>query len=86
VTGFVEIYNVPLLAGVPSVTLELAETPDGPAMASAPAAIASTAASDRRLARGTVAFPAGAPARLFLRARILLDGKLVGTVSRPISR
>jgi VWFA-related protein len=86
VTGFVEIYNVPLLAGVPSVILELAETPDGPAIASAPAAIASTAAADRRIARGTVAFPAGAPGRLLLRARILLDGKLVGTVTRPISR
>lgn len=87
VTGFLELYNVPLLAGVPTVTLELAATPDGPAIASADAGVAATAAADRRISRGTVAIPAGtAPGALFLRARILLDGKQLGAVTRAIGR
>lgn len=86
ITGFIEVYNVPLLAGVPSVTLELAATADGPAIASAQAAVATTPAADRRIARGTVAVPASAPSSMVLRARILLDGKLVGTVLRSITR
>jgi VWFA-related protein len=87
VTGLIELYNVPLLAGVPAVRLELAATPSGPAMASADAAIAATTTGDRRIARGTVAIPASAPAgRLVLRAQILLDGKVVGTIARVISR
>jgi hypothetical protein len=87
VTGFIELYNVPLLAGSPAVTLELAATPDGPAIASADAAMAATATADRRIARGTVAIPGGSPSGdLVLRARILLDGKVVGTVFRAIKR
>ncbi len=86
ITGFIELYNVPLLAGVAAVRLELAETPDGPAIATADAGIGTTAMSDRRIARGTIAFPVSAPANLTLRARILLDGKVVGTVSRAIRR
>jgi hypothetical protein len=78
---------VPLLAGVPAVRLELAATPSGPAVASADAAIAATTTGDRRIARGTVAIPASAPAGpLILRAQILLDGKVVGTVTRVVSR
>ena len=87
ITGFLELYNVPLLAGVPAVTLELAATPDGPALAAADAAVAATPTADRRVVRGTVAIPPGAPAGdLLLRARILLDGKVVGTVFRAIKR
>jgi VWFA-related protein len=87
VTGLIELYNVPLLAGVPAVRLELAATPESPALASADAVVATTPAADRRIARGTVAIPSTAPpGQLILRAQILLDGKVVGTVTRAIGR
>ena len=87
ITGFVELYNVPLLAGAPTVTLELAETPEGPPIATADTTLAATAIADRRIARGTVRVPAGAPkGDLSLRAKILLDGKVVGTVTRAVRR
>lgn len=87
VTGFLEIYNVPLLAGVPSATLELAATIDGPAIATAAMTVAPGGAADRRLVRGTVAIPPGAPAGdLVLRARVLLDGRPAGTLVRTITR
>lgn len=87
ISGFLEIYNVPLLAGVPTGVLELAASPDGPAIATAPLGIATTANADRRLAQGTLTVPPTAPAgNLVLRVRILLDGRPAGTLTRTIRR
>lgn len=87
VSGYLEIYNVPLLAGTPSGVLELAASPDGPALATAPMAIAATSNADRRLAQGTLPLPATLPAGdLVLRARIELDGRPAGTLTRTIRR
>jgi len=87
VTGFAEIYNVPLLAGTPSATLELAVSVEGPALASVEMGIVTTTIADRRLAQGTVAFPVNLPkGDLILRARIRLDGRLVGTILRTVRR
>lgn len=85
ITGLVELYNVPLLTAAPAVQLELATTPDGPALATAEMASAPTATPDRRIARGTVHVPPGtAGGTLILRARVLLDGRAVGVVVRPV--
>ena len=87
VTGFLEIYNVPLLTGGPAATLELAATPDGPALASVAMGIATTEAADRRLARGTLTIPPGAPAGdLILRARVSFNGRPSGAIMRTIRR
>lgn len=87
VTGFVEVYGVPLLAGTVSATLELAATINGPALASTDMTIATTTIADRRLARATIAIPSDAPkGDLVLRARVSLDGKPAGTVTRTIRR
>jgi VWFA-related protein len=87
VTGLVEIYSVPLMAGVPTATLDLAATIDGPALVSAEMGVAKTAVADRRIARGTLTIPANAPAGdLVLRARVFLDGRPVGTVVRTVRR
>jgi len=87
VTGFLEIYSVPLLAGTPSAVLELAATADGPALATVEMTVATTTMADRRLARATFAIPPDAPkGDLILRARVLLDGKPAGSVSRTIRR
>jgi VWFA-related protein len=87
ITGFLEMYDVPLLGAAPSVTLELASDANGPALASAQMTIATTAAPDRRLARGTVSIPADAPAGdLILRAKVSLAGQPAGVVSRTIRR
>ncbi len=87
ITGFLEIYNVPLLAGTPSARLELATTVDGPALAAADMGIGATSAADRRLARGTLTVPAAAPAgNLILRARVFLDNQPVGVVVRAVRR
>lgn len=87
VTGHLEIYNVPLLAGTPAATLELAASVTGPALASTPMTLVTTATPDRRIAQATLAVPAGAPAGdLVLRAVITLDGARVGTVLRTVRR
>lgn len=87
ITGFLEIYGVPLLAGTPSATLELAATADGPVLGSAEMTLGATDAPDRRLVRGTVAVPATAPAGdLLLRVRVFMDGRPVGAVTRVIRR
>ena len=87
VTGYLEIYNVPLLAGVPSAQLELAASVEGPALASVPMGIGPGGSADRRLARATLPFPSGAPGgNLILRVRVSLDGRPVGTVVRTILR
>ena len=87
VTGLLEIYNVPLLSGTPSVTLELSATVNSPALVSIEMGIGTTPVADRRLARGTLTIPANAPeGDLILRARVSLDGHPAGTVIRTIRR
>lgn len=87
VTGHMELYNVPLLAGIPAATLELATTVDGPALASAPMTLITTPTPDRRIAQGAVTVPAEAPAGdLVLRAVVSLNGARVGTVIRTVRR
>jgi VWFA-related protein len=87
VTGLVEIYAVPLLAGTPTARLELATTADGPALAGVDMPIAKTTVADRRIARASVAIPPTAPAGdLILRAVVALDGRPVGVVLRTIRR
>jgi hypothetical protein len=87
VTGHLELYPEPLLAGVPAATLELAASVTGPALASAPMTLVTTPTPDRRIAQATVAVPAEAPAGdLVLRAVVTLDGARVGTVLRTIRR
>lgn len=87
VTGHLELYNVPLLAGAPGATLELAATVDGPALASTPMTLVTTPTPDRRIAQGTLAVPSGAPAGdLVLRAVITMDGARVGTILRTVRR
>ena len=87
VTGFLEIYGVPLLAGTPTATIELAATIDGPALAAADMGIATTPGIDRRVARGTVAISPTLPAGdLILRVRVFLDARPVGLVTRTIRR
>jgi VWFA-related protein len=87
ITGFLELYNVPLLGGSPTVRLELAATPDGPALASAEMTVATAAPADRRIARGTVTVPATAPTGdLILRATVSLDGRTLGSLTRTIRR
>ncbi len=86
-TGFLEIYRVPLLAGTPTASLELAATIDGPALAAVAMGIAATPVADRHLARGTLAIPANAPTGdLILRTKVSLAGQPVGTVTRTIRR
>ncbi len=87
VTGFLEIYNVPLLAGAPGGKLELAATADGPALASTDLVLGATGIADQRLARATLAIPSNAPTGdLILRAIITLDGRPVGRVVRTLRR
>lgn len=87
IAALLDIYNVPLLAGVPSATLELATSIDGPALATAEMTIGTTSTADRRLARGNVTVPPGTPAGdLILRARVFLDKQPLGMVTRTVRR
>lgn len=87
ITGHLELYNVPLLAGTPGARLELSASVDGPALASVPMTLINTATPDRRIAQGTLPVPPDTQAGdLVLRAVITLDGVRAGAVIRTVRR
>jgi VWFA-related protein len=81
--GYVEIYDVPKGANV-GVTLELAESEGGPAIATGPSQI--SGADDTRIAFGGFGIGPMEPGDLQMRAVITLDGKRIGSVSRTLRK
>ncbi|HEY2434785.1 MAG TPA: hypothetical protein VGI12_19085 [Vicinamibacterales bacterium] len=83
--GLVELYNVP--AGVTvAVSLDVASTPEGPALAAAETTIGRGGSEDARTAIGGFAIehlPAG---DYLMRAVVTLDGKPVGKVVRALRK
>jgi hypothetical protein len=83
--GLVEIYGVPKGAKV-EVVFELAESENGPAVATGPAQIGAGPAEDTRMAFGGFGITPMKPGDLLLRAVVTVDGKPVGTVSRTLRK
>jgi hypothetical protein len=83
--GYFEIFGEPP-SGTLSLTMELAESLDGPALARVPGAIALLQGTDRRRATGVVPIAQVAPGDYVLRAVVSLDGKPLTTLTRVLRK
>jgi hypothetical protein len=83
--GLLEIYGVPKGGNV-AVTLDVAASPDGPALASAETQLGRGSSDDVRTAFGGFAIGDLAPGDYLMRAVVLLDGKPVGRVVRTLRK
>jgi hypothetical protein len=83
--GYFEIFGEPP-AGMLSLAMELAATPDGPPLARVPGAIAPLQGTDRRRATGIVPIAQVPAGDYVLRAVLSLDGKPLATLSRVLRK
>jgi hypothetical protein len=83
--GLVEIYGVPKGANV-SVDLDVAATPQGEPLATAPTQLGNGSAEDARLAMGGFSIASLPPGDYLMRATVSLDGKPVGKVVRTLRK
>jgi hypothetical protein len=83
--GLFEIYGVPK-AGNVTVSLDMAQTPEGPALASAETQVTPGSSDDARRAFGGFAIDNLAPGDYIMRAVVTLDGKPVGKVVRTLRK
>jgi VWFA-related protein len=87
VTAYLELYGDPPIGTKLNVTLELAATPDGPALASAVATLlVARAEPDRRVATGEVPIALAPVGDSVIRAVVTLDGKVIGRVWRTLRK
>jgi VWFA-related protein len=85
VIAYVEVYGVQKGANV-GVTLELAETEDGPAGPSAALPVAAGPMEDSRIARGGFNIASLPPGDIVIRAVVTIDGKPLGRVVRTLRK
>ncbi len=83
--GLFEIYGVPK-SGALTVTLDMAQMPDGPSLATAETQITPGSSDDARRAFGGFAIDSLAPGDYIMRAIVTLDGKPVGRVVRTLRK
>jgi VWFA-related protein len=83
--AYLEIYGVPKGAKA-GVTLELAESVDGPAAMSGAMALGDGPAEDTRIARAGLNIGALPPGDIIIRAVVTMDGKPVGSVTRTLRK
>jgi hypothetical protein len=83
--GLLEIYGVPKGAAV-KVDLDVAQTLEGPALATAETNVSPGSAEDMLRAYGGFAIDTLAPGDYVMRAVVLLDGKPVGKVTRTLRK
>jgi hypothetical protein len=84
--GYFEVYgSVPNFAGV-DVALELANTPEGPAIIRVPAILTPTQDPDLRRASGVVPLAKYPVGDYVVRGIVTIDGKQVGRVIRTLRK
>ena len=83
--GYLEIYNVPT-GGTVTVDLDIAQTSDGAALATAPTNVNPASAPDARIAFGGFDISGMRPGDYLVRAVVSLDGKPVGKVVRTLRK
>jgi hypothetical protein len=83
--GLLEIYGVPKGGNV-TVDLDVAQTPDGPALATAQTQVSNGSADDMRMAFGGFGIDTLDPGDYLMRAVVSLDGKPVGKVVRTLRK
>jgi hypothetical protein len=83
--GYVEVYGVPATAQL-SAQLEIADSPTGPALATAPTKILGDTPDGRRVILGGVSILQLPPGDVLFRMVVSLDGKPVGQVTRTLHK
>jgi hypothetical protein len=83
--GLLEIYGVPK-TGTVTVSLDVASTPDGQALANAETTVRRGSADDARTALGGFAIDRLPPGDYLMRAIVSLDGKPVGKAVRTLRK
>lgn len=83
--GYLEIYGVTKTTPV-AVSLELAASPDGPALATTDATVQAGGAEDMRIAFGGFAIGGLAPGDYLMRAVVSVDGKPVGRSTHTLRK
>jgi hypothetical protein len=83
--GYVEIYGVPKTANV-AVTFELAESENGPAIATGAGNLMAGSADDVRQAYGGFTIGGLKPGDVLMRAVVTVDGKTAGRVMRTLRK
>jgi VWFA-related protein len=80
---YVEVYG--RMSG-PAIRIELAETPDGPALASTPARLQPTRTPDRQIALGAVPISGILPGDYVIRVVVTDDGRPLGRAVRTLRK
>jgi len=83
--GYFEIYGVPKSAAL-TVRLEIAKSPDGPALVGDDVALAPGPSDDVKVAFGGYAIDGMPPGDVVMRALVSLDGKQTGRLLRTIRK
>lgn len=83
--GYLELYGVPKGAVVTG-SIELAPSEDAPAIGTTPATIQPATAEDMRIAVGGFSIGGLEPGNYVMRMIISIDGKVVGTAMRTLSK
>jgi hypothetical protein len=83
--GYLELYGVPKGAAV-SGSIELAPTEQAPAIGTTQAAVKETTTEDMRIVAGGFSIAGLAPGDYVMRMIISVDGKVVGTAMRTLSK
>jgi hypothetical protein len=83
--GYLEVYGVSKGAAI-AVSLELAATPDGPAMATTEAIVQAGGPEDMRIAYDGFAIDGLAPGDYLMRAIVTVDGKPVGRSTHTLRK
>ena len=83
--GYLEIYGVTKTSAV-VVSLELASSPDGPALATTDTTVQAGGAEDMRIAFGGFAIGGLAPGDYLMRAVVSVDGKPVGRSTHTLRK
>jgi VWFA-related protein len=84
--AYLEMYGGPPPGNAMGIVFEIAERPDGPAIATSDAKLMASSDADRRVATGELPLAALAPGDYVVRAIVSVNGAPVGRVSRTLRR
>ncbi len=83
--GYVEVYNVPQNAPIGS-SMELAETADGPAVATSPLTMSPASQGDMRVLMGSIPISALPPGDYVIRVNVSVAGQPIGRALRTLRK
>jgi hypothetical protein len=84
--AYLEMYGGPPPGNAMGIVFEIAERPDGPALATSDAKLIASNTADRRVATGELALSALPAGDYVVRAIVSVNGQPVGRVSRTLRK